>query len=109
MHFANSIICTFSGTFISCFLHKCNDINLSILDKLLIVEEIMKDSNMGFLPNSYFHLSLVWGFVVLRIEVFCVIGTCPMSYVLVNTQSCFCNYLRCYRSNPRPCAFQGHA
>lgn len=54
--------------FISCFLYKCNDINLSILDKLLMVEEIMKAFTMGFMPNSCFHLSLVLGFVVLRIN-----------------------------------------
>lgn len=33
-----------------------------------MVEEIMKASTIGFMPNSYFHLSLVLGFVVLRIN-----------------------------------------
>lgn len=85
------IICTFSSTFTSCFLQKC-------LDKFLMVEEIMKDSTMGFLPKKLFPFNFgFFGFVVLRIKprVFCVVGKHP---VLEHAQSVFCTYLWCYRS-----------
>lgn len=58
----------------------------------------MKASTMGFMPSSCFHLSLVLDFVVLRINSG-LLCCGQVSYVLVHTESCFCNYLPCYRTN----------
>lgn len=67
-----------------------------------MVEELMKVSTVGFMINSCFHLSLVLGFVVLRINLGSFV-LWQVSYVLVQSESCFCNYLQCYRTNHGLC------
>ena len=55
---SNNLSCTFFLYFyiIDVLFHK--DININILDKVLFIQTVTKDSTVAFLHDSHFHLRL---------------------------------------------------